>query len=206
MRRRRQNNLLSISSTFYARVFRTKFWRQSRNVTRKRTFVRKKHAKNVDEIDTYLAKFVFSPTGCSEFCKNTKFGIFSSSQGLILLMWHFIFKNNCFKTVCLYIDLCYELWNKLIIKKVSCEALFCYLKHDFLLPKTLKLDFKTEKLFRVYATFLRKQSEFLEIAVAPIFEVKRPSRYSFSRLNPPHESFLVWQTQISTMVKLCGDK
>jgi len=37
---------------------------------------------------------------------------------------------------------------------------------------------------------LRKQSEFLEIAVALIFDVKRPSRYRFSRypysrLNPP---------------------
>ncbi len=48
----RLNHLPSISSTFYACVFCTKFWRQSLNVTRKRTFVRKKHVKNVDEIDT----------------------------------------------------------------------------------------------------------------------------------------------------------
>ncbi len=44
----------SISSTFvYARVFQTKFWRQSQNVTRKSCRKNARNVrKNVDEIDT----------------------------------------------------------------------------------------------------------------------------------------------------------
>ncbi len=48
-------NQVSISSTFYARIFRTKKL-QSQNVSRKKTFVQKKRAHNVDEIDCRLWK------------------------------------------------------------------------------------------------------------------------------------------------------